>query len=66
MIISSPGTGVVQVDDTLHIRQAVSVTSQPAEVNKLNMQTETYGQTGDFLGKAQGTREELIRKNRRR
>ena len=64
MIISSPGTGVVQVDDTLHIRQAVSVPSQPADGNKLYMQTESYGQTGVFFVNAQGTRDELISKNR--
>ena len=64
MVISSPGTGVVQVDDTLHIRQAVSVPSQPADGNKLYMQTESYGQTGMFFVNAQGTRDELISKNR--
>ena len=64
MIISSPGTGVVQVDDTLHIRQAVSVPSQPADGNKLYMQTESYVQTGVFFVNAQGTRYELISKNR--
>ena len=64
LVISSPGTGVVQVDDTLHIRQAVSVPSQPADGNKLYMQTESYGQTGMFFVNAQGTRDELISKNR--
>lgn len=64
MVISSPGTGVVQVDDTLHIRQVVSVPSQPADGNKLYMQTESYGQTGMFFVNAQGTRDELISKNR--
>lgn len=64
MVLSSPGTGVVQIDDTLHIRQAVSVPSQPADGNKLYMQTESYGQTGMFFVNAQGTRDELISKNR--
>jgi len=64
MVISSPGTGVVQVDDTLHIRQAVHIPAQPADGNKLYMQTESYGQTGMFFVNAQGTRDELISKNR--
>ena len=64
MIISSPGTGVVQVDDTLHIRQAVSTPTAPADGNKLYMATEAYGQTGMFFVNAQGTRDELISKNR--
>jgi len=64
LVISSPGTGVVQVDDTLHVRQAVSVPTQPADGNKLYMTTESYGQTGIFFVNAQGTRDELISKNR--
>ena len=64
LVISSPGTGIVQVDDTLHIRQAISVPSAPADGNKLYMQTESYGQTGMFFVNAQGTRDELISKNR--
>ena len=64
MVIASPGTGVVQIDDTLHIRQAVSVPTQPTDGNKLYMQTESYGQTGMFFVNAQGTRDELISKNR--
>ena len=64
MIISSPGTGVVQIDDTLHIRQAIHVPTQPADGNKLYIQTESYGQTGMFFVNSQGTRDELISKNR--
>jgi hypothetical protein len=64
MVIASPGTGVVQIDDTLHIRQAVSVPNSPADGSKLYMQTESYGQTGMFFVNAQGTRDELISKNR--
>jgi hypothetical protein len=64
LVISSPGTGIVQVDDTLHIRQAIHVPTQPADGNKLYMQTESYGQTGMFFINAQGTRDELISKNR--
>ena len=64
LVISSPGTGVVQVDDTLPVRQAVSVPTQPADGNKLYMTTVSYGQTGIFFVNAQGTRDELISKNR--
>jgi|TARA_B110000858_G_scaffold195829_1_gene253147 hypothetical protein len=64
MVISSPGTGVVQIDDTMHIRQSVSVPTQPSDGSKLYMQPESYGQTGMFFVNAQGTRDELISKNR--
>ena len=64
MVIASPGTGVVQIDDTLHIRQSVSTPTAPADGNKLYMQTESYGQTGMFFVNSQGTRDELISKNR--
>ena len=64
LVISSPGTGVVQVDDTLHVRQAVSVPTQPADGNMLYMQTQSHGKSGVFFVNAQGTRDELISKNR--
>ena len=57
-------TGVVQIDDTLHIRQAIHVPTQPSDGNKLYMQAESYGQTGMFFVNSQGTRDELISKNR--
>ena len=47
MVISSPGTGVVQIDDTLHIRQAVSVPSQPADSTASATSTGQTGQTGN-------------------
>ena len=64
MVIASPGTGVVQIDDTLHIRQAIHIPTQPVDGNKLYMQPESYGQTGMFFVNSQGTRDELISKNR--
>ena len=70
LVLSAPGTGSVVVDDQLHILTTPSSDDAsidpiaPADGTKIYVADEYTGKSGIFFANDQGSRDELVSKNR--
>ena len=70
LVLKSPGTGSVRIDDTLHLNKVPSdqdPSLQPAiplDGTKIYISNEYSGKSGIFFANDQGNRDELVSKNR--
>lgn len=70
LILKSPGTGSVRVDDVLHVNSVPgdgdpsTSPSFPSDGAKIYVSTESTGKSGIYFANADQTRDELVSKNR--
>lgn len=70
LILSSPGTGSIRIDDNLHINSVPHIDDAsleplaPSDGVKIYVDNEFTGKTGIYFVNAQDTRDELVSKNR--
>lgn len=70
LILSSPGTGSIRIDDNLHINSVPHLDDAslepltPTDGVKIYVDDEFTGKTGIYFVNAQDTRDELVSKNR--
>jgi hypothetical protein len=60
LILSSPGTGKVVIDDTLKLTIATDPSTADADGIKIYAKTEAYGGSGVFFVNKEDTRDELV------
>ena len=70
LVLKSAGTGSIRIDDTLHLNRVPSENDEslepiaPADGTKIYVADEYTGKSGIFFANDQGSRDELVSKNR--
>jgi len=70
LVLKSPGTGSIRIDDTLHLNRVPSdgdaslEPSQPLDGTKIYVADQYTGKSGIYFVNDQGNRDELVSKNR--
>ena len=70
LVLKSPGTGSIRIDDTLHLNRVPSdndpslIPLQPNDGIKIYVADQYTGKSGIFFTNDQGNRDELVSKNR--
>ena len=70
LVLKSSGTGSIRIDDTLHLNRVPSdddasmTPTAPADGTKIYVANEYTGKSGIFFANDQGSRDELVSKNR--
>ena len=70
LVLKSPGTGSIRIDDTLHLNKVPSdddptlIPPAPLDGTKIYIDSQNTGKSGIYFANDEGNRDELVSKNR--